>query len=340
MVLVTGADGFLGTHVVRELVRAGYQVRGFVERSRPAKSLRGLPVDLAYGQIYSDEDVLAAVRGCAYVVHSAGSTRTWPNRSPDLHRVNVEGTACVVRAALRAGVRRVVHVGSASSFGAGGKAAPGTEDAPFANRRLGSGYVDSKYGAHRVVLDAVRDQGLPAVIVAPTFMLGPHDSAPGSGRIILELHAGRIPAIPPGGKNFVHVRDVAICVVAALDRARRPCYIAGNQNLSYAELFGLIAETTGCRPPRFAAPSAVVKTVGLVGSMTSWVTGVEPGLTLAMARFSCGEHYYAADHAIRDLGLPQTPVREAIAEAFEWFCRNGYVANADRGTALAADALQ
>jgi dihydroflavonol-4-reductase len=326
VVLVTGADGFLGSNLVRELLSRGHTVRAFLEPGRNTGTLDGLPVEEARGDLLREDDLVRAARGCAALIHTAASTCTWPNRAPSLQRINVEGTASVIRAVRRAGVARLVHVSSASALGAGSRENPGTETTPYGNAGFGIGYVDTKHRTQQLVLQAVRAEGLPAVVVAPTFMLGPYDSKPGSGSMIVALYKRKIPVIPPGGKNYVSVKDVAFALAAALDRGRiGECYIAGHENLSYREAFGLIAETIGVRPPRLELPAAAVKAVGALGSLAGALLRADPGLTYPMARIACDGQYFCATKAVRELGLPQTPVRQAVREAFEWFRDHGYL---------------
>ena len=162
-VLVTGGDGFLGTNVVLELLDRGYEVRILTEPDRNPGTLDGLPVEVFHGDIRESEAVSKAVDGCDFIIHTAASTSIWPPRSDLLTGINVEGTKNVVRAALSASVKRVVHIGSANTFGYGTKESPGDESRPYACGIYGLGYMDTKYEAHQLVLDAVKRSGLPAV---------------------------------------------------------------------------------------------------------------------------------------------------------------------------------
>jgi len=332
-VLVTGADGFLGSNLVRRLLELGYTVRAFLEPGRRAGTLEGLAVERAPGDILRPDDLSRAAQDCRYLVHAAASTGVWPTRSALQDRLNIQGTANAIEAALQAGVRRFVHVGTANSFEPGSKDQPGVEGPPSGNARYGLGYIESKRQAHRLVLEAARSRALPAVIVAPCFMFGAYDAKPGPGQLILSMAARKLPGAPPGGRNYVHVRDVAAGIASALREGRvGESYIAGHRNLCYAELLAVIAEVLGVPAPRRRLPRALVLLAGLGGSAFGTLTGRAPALSYPMARISCDGHYYSPAKAVRELGLPQTPLHQAIEEALQWFRANGYLPpRAERG---------
>ena len=331
-VLVTGGDGFLGTNVVRELLSRGYEVRTLIEPGRDPATLRGLPVVSVAGDIRDSTAVSSAGAGCDYIIHTAAFTSLWPSRSRLLHQVNVEGTVSVIRAALALSVKRLVYVGSANSFGFGTKESPGDESRPYSCGKYRLGYMDTKYDAHRGVLDAIERKGLPALILAPTFMFGPHDTKPGSGRMILAIARNEVPGYTSGGRCFLSVKDAAVAIANALERGRvGESYILGNENLSYREIFELIARVVGVRPPRRKIPAFLSRAVGLFGSAAGTLIRIEPKISLPMARMSTDYHFYCAAKAVRELGLPQTKVEQAVGEAYNWFCENGYMSGYMRG---------
>ncbi|WP_460503869.1 NAD-dependent epimerase/dehydratase family protein, partial [Hymenobacter agri] len=256
-VLVTGANGFLGRHLVAELRRRGQLVRALLRPGTPP------PFDATdAGITYQFADITAAVQvagvaeGCAAIIHAAALASVNPARNPVVWNVNMVGTEAVLREARRAGVGRLVYVGTANIFGFGSKSQPGDETHPYAGRRYGLDYMDSKRAATDRVLRAVADQQLPAVLVHPTFMLGPDDAKPTSNALLLELYHGRLPGYPPGGKNYVHVRDVATATVNALTMGRvGESYILGHENLSYREAFARLAAVLGVPPPRWPIPA-------------------------------------------------------------------------------------
>jgi dihydroflavonol-4-reductase len=324
--LVTGADGFLGCNLVRLLLERGHQVRAFILLERTGHLLEDLEIERFKGDILDPEAVHRAARGCDAVIHTAAITRTNPAKSSYLRSVNIEGTRHVLDAVRSNGVGRLIHVGTANSFGFGSKADPGDETRPYRAHKYDLDYFNSKYEAHRLVLNAVESNGLEALVVNPTFMVGPYDAAPGFGVIILALYHGRMPGYAVGGRNYIHVRDVAVGIANALERGRTgESYIMGNRNLSYREIFNLIASVVGVSPPRITYPPFLTKFYGMLCSCRGMLTGKPQPMNLALARIACDEHYYTSEKAIGELGLPQTPIERAVEEAFIWFKENGYL---------------
>ena len=208
-VLVTGANGLLGVNLIRELVKSGVDVKGFVRPTANLKVLEDLPCEIRRGSILSFEDIHDALQDCDAVIHAASTTSVMPREFEFYRKVNVDSTKNVVNAVLRQGNKRMVHVSTAHAFGPGSKENPGTELSPFTLGRYKSGYINSKYMAQQYVLQHVATHQLDAVVVNPNFIIGPYDAKPSSGKIIL-LGLGRgVQWCPPGGKNFVHACDVA-----------------------------------------------------------------------------------------------------------------------------------
>jgi dihydroflavonol-4-reductase len=180
--------------------------------------------------------------------------------------------------------------------------------------------------ATELVRRAASEWQLPAVLVHPTFMLGPGDAKPTSNALLLELYHGRLPGYPPGGKNYVHVRDVAVATVNALTMGRvGESYILGNKNLSYREAFQLIAGCLGVAPPRWPIPAGLATIYGQLCDVKSRLTGQPAQLNAAMAAVANDGHYFTPRKAVAELALPQTPIVQAVAESFAWFKTHHYV---------------
>jgi dihydroflavonol-4-reductase len=325
-IFVTGADGFLGSNLVRELVDRGYKVRGLVEPESKNGSLNGLDIEIRRADILDPQKVKDALKGCSSVIHTAAVTATWPSRSEIVKKVNIQGTRNIIDAVKENGVERLVYVGSANSFGFGPKANPGDETRPYSAFKYGLDYFNSKYQAQSMVLEEVRENGLKAVIVNPTFLVGPYDAKPGFGVIILAIYMGRMPGCAPGGRNYIHVRDAAVGIVNAYEKGRvGDCYILGNRNLSYRELFDMIADETGAKAPKFNYPRLLVKIYGLFGSVIGTIAKKKNVVSFTLAKIACDEHYYSVKKAVEELNLPQTSIQTAIRDAFEWFKQNGYL---------------
>lgn len=327
-VLVTGGDGLLGSNVVRELLKRGHLVSVFVQPGRQQKTLEGLSVEKLNGNLINPQEVNDAVAGKDAVIHCAASTSVWPTRSEFVNTVNIEGTRNIVNAVKHHHIKRLVYIGTANSFGFGSKEHPGVEGNPYKSERYGLDYMDSKYKAQQLILKEVKENALPAIIVNPTFMFGPYDSGPSSGAMIVALFKGKVPGYTGGGRNYIFIKDAAIAIVNALTMGRiGECYILGNENLSYKEAFGKIANTIGVKPPSLPIPNAFAKVYGRIGSALGVILGKTPAISYPLARIACDDHYYSAAKAVKELGLPQTPVEVGIKECYEWLNENGYLNN-------------
>lgn len=325
-VTVTGADGLLGSNLVRLLLEAGSTVRVFLQTGKKSPTLDGLEIEKIYGDILDPESVLTAFDGSEGIIHAAASTSVWPSRSEIVRRVNIEGTVNAVHAAEQAQVDRFIYIGTANSFSPGPKHAPGDENTPYICAKYGLDYMDSKYEAQQYVLSAVRERGLPALTVNPTFMIGPYDSTPSSGTMLLRLAQGRVPGYTGGGKCWSHVHDVASAAMNALTMGDiGSSYIAGNENLDYGEFFRLAAEVIGVSPPRFKLPRPVVLATGAAGSLMAALTGKSPLLSYTMARIGCDGHYYDVSRARKELNMPATSLKLAVEQSFSWLKNNGYL---------------
>lgn len=333
--LVTGANGFLGRHLVAELLRRGYPVRALVrpgageQEGGPLPSLRTLPIEIAafdLTKIAGEEELASLVGGCGAIVHAAALAQVNPARNPAVVLTNLSGTENTLRMSRQSGIERFIYVGTANVFGFGSKQRPGDETRPYAGRRYGLDYMDSKRAATDLILRAVAREQLPAVLVHPTFMLGPGDAKPTSNALLLELRAGRLPGYPLGGKNYVHVRDVAVACVNALTQGRvGESYILGNENMSYKDAFGLIASVLGVAAPRWPVPPPLANLYGVLSEWQARLTGRPAQVNRAMTAVANDGHYFTPQKARRELSLPQTPITQAVAEAFDWFTTYGYV---------------
>jgi dihydroflavonol-4-reductase len=325
-VLLTGANGFLGGHICRELIQRGYAVRAFVRPGASCRALDGLLVDVWTGDLRDPANVRAAVYGCDYVIHAGARAQVNPARSPEVVETNIGGTAAVLAAAVQAKVDRLVFVGTANVFGFGTRNKPGNELYPYMGERYGSDYMDSKRVATDLVLRAVREDGLRAVLVHPTFMIGPIDYQITSNALLLALYRHKLAGLPTGGKNYVHVNDVATATVNALTMGRvGESYILGNENLTYREAFKLMASIMHVKAPRLSVPPMLASAIGWGGDLAYKLTGRPADINSSMAAVASDGHYFNVTKALNELNLPQTPIRVAIAEAYGWFRQHGYL---------------
>ena len=323
--LVTGGTGFVGANVVRELTAAGATVRVLTRPRGDRRALQGVRVEIADGDLLEPGSVRRAVEGVHTVYHVAADYRLWTPEPRALYRTNVDGTRIVLEAAGEAGVSRVVHTSSVAALGVPADGRPGTEDTPVTLGDMAGHYERSKFLAEELALDFAR-RGLPVIVVNPAASLGPWDVRPTpTGQMIVDFMLGRMRATVETGLNAVHVRDVARGHLLAAERGKPgERYILGHRNLRLTELFGILAEITGRRPPRFRVPYSIAWLAAAGCEGLARVTGRPPAVPLAMVRMAHKRMYFSPARAVRELGLPQTDVREALADAIAWFEAHGY----------------
>lgn len=326
-VFVTGPDGLLGSNIVRELLSRNYEVKVLVFGSHEPITLKGLPIEIVQGDITNREQVIELSKGCDYFINAAAITDLWPARGAIYFRINVKGTENVIEAVLVNKMKRLVHVGSASSFGYGTIENPGDETTPFKSAKYKVDYIESKKLGQEKVLEAVKEKGLPALVVCPTFMMGPYDSKPSSGAMIIAIIQGKMPAFSSGGKNWVYVKDVSKGICNALTMGREgEAYILGGENLSYVDAVKRIAKAVGQKnPPRFVVPNVLLKLFGVMGTLSGAITKKAPKISINLAMLACDAHYFSPKKAVEELQMPQTPIEVGVKEAHQWFIENGYL---------------
>ena len=322
-VLVTGADGMLGSHIVLELIKRNHVVSVFV---LPNQSMLfpELQLNRIQGNILDIEGIKKAAQGHDAIIHAAALTDVWPYRSATIRKVNIDGTKNVVEASKISEIQRLVVIGSASSCGIGSKENPGTETTSFISNKYGLDYIDSKKAAQDHVIKEVKENNVPAIIINPTFMFGAYDSKPGAGKMILAIKQGKVLGYPPGGKNYVAAKDVAVAVVNALTLGNvGECYIVGNLNLTFKEAFEKIASVLEVEPPKRAIPKWLNLTVGWMSEKLALITRTIPIISYRTVRIGCDDHYFSNKKAKKELNLPSTDLETAIKECAEWMEKNG-----------------
>lgn len=324
-VLITGANGFLGSNLTREMYRLGYEIKIMVRPTADLKAIADIPCEIFTGRLDDAAQVMQAVEGCKVVVHAGCITDQWGVSFEEYEKVNFTGTQHVVRACLHHQVEKLIYVSTANTIGPGSRQQPGTELNGFSLFNANSGYINSKYLAQQYVLEQVERAALPAVVVNPTFMIGPNDVKPSSGKLLLYGVGKRILFHPPGGKNFVHIQDVCRGIINAIDKGKTgDCYLLAGQNLSYREFFRLVDDAQHRKTLLIKIPPLVLKIAGMAGSVLAKLSGRSTRLNYTSAYLLCLQNYYTGRKSERELQLRYTPIKTAVHEAFSWFRENAY----------------
>jgi dihydroflavonol-4-reductase len=301
-------------------------VRALVRPSSPRTNLAGVACEIVEGDMRDRQSMVRAAKDVRYLFHVAADYRLWARNSREIVHNNLEGTRVVMTAAQQARVEKVVYTSSVATL----KPLPGEgadETSRLEEQDAIGAYKRSKVAAERLVEAMIQNQALPAVIVNPSTPVGPNDVKPTpTGRILVEAFMGRIPAFVDTGLNFVHVNDVALGHLLALERGRvGESYILGGQNATLQQMLAVVAPLAGRRPPRIRLPRGPLFPLAYATEAVAKVTRKEPLLTvdgLKMARYRM---FFSSAKAVRELGFAARPYAQGIADAIAWFRESGYL---------------
>lgn len=324
-ILVTGGTGFIGANLVAALLARGDHVRVLRRATSSLVALEDLPVEHVLGDVLEPEAVARAVAGCDLVFHVAAVSSYWRAKRAQVYQVNVEGTRIVMEACLRAGVPRVVHTSSVAAIGIPAPGSLADETTPFDALSRTFVYADSKRLAEDEVQRAVQ-RGLDAVIVNPATVIGARDHYLGSGSLVVELARGRMPAVPPGGMCVADADAVTQGHLLAAVRGRTGArYILGGENLSHRQIAEIVAEVVGTPVPRLVVPRPLLRPAALAVDTFNAVSRRPPLISGEQIRLSGIHFYFDSSKAVRELGYPIMPFREAARKAYEWYRAHGFI---------------
>ena len=324
--MVTGATGFIGGNLARELWRRGDDVRALVRPGSNRLTIEDTGIVPIEGDILDRPSVERAVSGCEAVFHAAAAYTFWSRHPAGVSRTNVEGTLNVLETAREAGVSRTVYTSTVGTIGLP-KEGLGAEDTPLDPKSLHGHYKGSKFRAEQEAM-SIAAAGMPLVVVNPTAPVGPWDVKPTpTGKMVLDFLRRKVPAYLKTGMNLVDVADVVEGHILALEKGKSgERYILGNRNVSLKEIFDILSSLTGLAAPRIRAPYWLV--VG-VGYADRFVEGTllrrEPAIPVEGVLASKTPAYVSCEKALRELGQPQRPIEDALRQAVDWFASHGYV---------------
>lgn len=317
---MTGGTGFVGAHVVRKLVERGDSVTVLVRRTSNLALLDGLPVETVIGDLRDIDSLIPPLQGIDELYHVAADYRLWARNPHEIYESNVEGTRSILEASRRQGVPRIVYTSTVGCLGIPNDGTSGDENTPVTRDELVGHYKKSKFDAEQVAVHYAAE-GLPVVIVNPSTPVGPGDIKPTpTGKIIVDFLRGKMPAYVDTGLNLVAVEDVAEGHLLAGEKGTvGEKYILGNENLTLREILAILAKITGRKPPSIRIPHWIALIAALSDSAISRLRNAEPSIPVEAVRMSRKKMFFSAAKAVRDLGLPQTPVEDALARAVQWF---------------------
>lgn len=325
IVLVTGGSGFVGSWLVKRLVREGLQVRVLHRKSSKLDDLDGVPFESAYGDVTDAESLEKSCRGVDSVFHLAGVVGYSKAMRAEMDRVNIGGTENVIRACEINNIRRLLHMSSVVAIGASLKPHLLNENSPYTIGQFNLGYFQSKKAAEDRVREAVRGKRIDAVMVNPSTVYGPGDAKKGSRKVQMKVAQGRFPFYPSGGASIVSVHDVVDGIVKAWQKGRSgERYILSGENLLVRDVFRKIAERAGVNPPRICLPRFAALTLGRIGD-TLEAMGKKTPLNSENARVASMFHWFDSEKAKVELGFSTRSADEALAESVDWMKANKYI---------------
>jgi dihydroflavonol-4-reductase len=323
---VTGASGFIGANLVHELAARGHSVKALLRPDSDLRGLKGVDCERVSGDVGDRAMLTAAMRGCDWCFHVAASYHLWLRDYAPMYAANVEGTRHVIEAAASAGCSRIIYTSTVGCIGLpreiNGVVTPTDESTPVSEAQMTNHYKRSKWKAEAVARE-LATKGAPVVIVNPSAPVGPRDVKPTpTGQVIVDFLNRKMPAYLDTGLNWVHVRDVAVGHVLAAEKGRiGERYILGNAegNWTMKQTFAALEEIARVPAPKMRVPYAVALAAAHVNEAIAKLTGKPPKAPLAGVRMAKYKMWFNPAKAIRELGLPQTPPKQALADAVKWF---------------------
>lgn len=316
-VFITGANGLLGTNLVLMLVEQGFVVKAFVRRKSSFVKPELKNLILVEGNLLDIEKLNNEIKGCHYVVHLAANTSQSLLKLADYYAINVQGTRNIIHACIENQVEKLVYIGTANTFGYGTVSNPGDETQPMKSPFTKSFYASSKKQAQEII-DKAASQ-LNITTLSPTFMLGAYDTKPSSGKIIRRAINKRFVFYPSGGKNFVHVSDVATAIIKAFDlKQSGQNIIIAHENLNYKDFYKKMVFINNQKTTLLPVPNFLLKLIGFIGDFLRFLK-IETNVSSVNIKILTINNYYTNKKAKQELNMGFTPINNVIVDSLRYF---------------------
>ena len=324
--LVTGANGFIGSAVVRLLLDNEQDVRVIVRPDSDQRNFDGLELDVFEGDINDSDALKRAVKGCKALYHLAADYRLWIPDPENMYKTNVDATRNIILAAEEANLEKIVYTSSVATLGLNGDGSPSNETTPVSIDEMTGHYKRSKYLAEQEVKQLIQERSVPVTIVNPSTPVGPRDIKPTpTGRIVLDTIRGRMPAYVDTGLNIVHVDDVAQGHLLAMEKGEiGERYILGGDNMTLASILEYICLSQDMTPPKIKLPHNLVLPIAWFMERIASITKKEPQATVDSVKMSKKKMFFSSEKAVQKLGYHYRPGSEGLKDAINWFNEHHY----------------
>ena len=328
--LITGATGFVGAAVLRELLNNGHNVKALVRTSSDLQNLKGLNIEIVYGDLKDKDSLSRALKGCKYLFHVAADYRLWVPKPKNIYENNVEGTNNLMFEALRLEIEKIVYTSSVAVLGKPKNGDIANETTPVDITQMIGHYKKSKFLAEQKVQSLCKEKKLPVVIVNPAAPVGPRDIKPTpTGKMVLDAASKKIPAYLDTGLNIVHVEDVAAGHIKAFNKGKiGERYILGGENLTFKEILEIIAKLCGNKPPKIKLPKKPLYPLGYIFEIFARIFNLKnPMLTVDMIRMTEKKMFFSSEKAKKELHYKFQTAKKSLKDAIQWYIKNGYCRN-------------
>ena len=328
--LITGATGFVGSAVLRELLKKEHQIKALVRRSSVLDNLKNLDVEIVYGDLKDKDSLKRCLKDCKHLFHVAADYRLWVPKAKEIYENNVNGTENLMVEALNLGIEKIVYTSSVAVLGKSIEGDIADEKTPVNIDQMIGHYKKSKYLAEEKVKELYKTKKLPVVIVNPAAPVGPRDIKPTpTGKMILDAATGKIPAYLDTGLNIVHVDDVAKGHIQAFNKGKLgERYILGGENLTFKEILEMISNLCGHNPPKIQLPKKPLYPIGYLFEIFARLFNLKnPMLTVDMIRMAEKKMFFSSEKAKKELNYRYKSAKIALKDAIQWFIDNRYCRN-------------